>query len=106
MQVLFEAFHYRYHPALARLREIVTSGEIGELTEVDVGARLPRWAFPRDDIRFNYKLAGGAMVRAPRRGRRGRAARQRLTRQRASGRCGASPARWTWACTPSTCCGS
>ena len=60
--MLFEAFHYRYHPALSRLREIVTSGEIGEITEVDAGARLPRWAFPRDDIRFNYKLAGGAMV--------------------------------------------
>ena len=45
------------------MREIVQSGEIGDVTEVDVGMRIFSGSFSRDDIRFNYPLAGGAMVR-------------------------------------------
>ena len=63
-QVLFEAFHYRYHPANIRLHEIVHSGEIGDVTSVDVGMRIFAGSFSRDDIRFNYPLGGGALVRA------------------------------------------
>src|SRR5215469_12782410 len=56
--VLMEAFHYRYHPLAARMKEIVTGGELGEIRHI--GAWL---CFPlpfRGDIRYNLALAGGA----------------------------------------------
>ncbi|HEX6445156.1 MAG TPA: Gfo/Idh/MocA family oxidoreductase [Streptosporangiales bacterium] len=60
--VVMEAFHYRYHPLAARMKEIVSSGELGTLRHV--AARfcfpLPRFA----DIRYDYALAGGALMDA------------------------------------------
>lgn len=60
--VVMEAFHYRYHPLAARMNEIVHSGELGALRHVS--ARfcfpLPRFA----DIRYDYALAGGALMDA------------------------------------------
>lgn len=58
--VLMEAFHYRYHPLAARMKEIIDSGELGPLQ------RLEAWlCFPllnRNDIRYNLSLAGGATM--------------------------------------------
>lgn len=34
---VIEAFHHTYHPLMARMRELTTSGEIGELRYVEVG---------------------------------------------------------------------
>ena len=33
--VLSEAFHWRYHPLAARMKEIVTSGELGDVRHVE-----------------------------------------------------------------------
>ncbi len=33
-RVLMEAFHYRYHPLAARMKEIVTSGELGTIRHI------------------------------------------------------------------------
>jgi hypothetical protein len=54
------------------MRELVTAGELGDVTAVDVGMRVFGGVFSRDDIRFNYALAGGAMVRPTIRSHRGR----------------------------------
>ncbi len=59
-QVLMEAFHYRYHPFAARLREIVESGEIGTLRRVETQMCFPLPRFK--DIRYDYSLAGGALM--------------------------------------------
>ncbi|KAK3835001.1 MAG: NAD(P)-binding protein [Linnemannia gamsii] len=58
--VLLEAFHYRFHPASLRFRELiqthVASGHA--IQKVQSTMSFPT-LFPADDIRFNYKLAGG-----------------------------------------------
>ena len=66
-RVVTEAFHYRYHPLAERMRQIVhgadgTGGELGALRHVETSLcfPLPRFA----DIRYQYDLAGGAMMDA------------------------------------------
>jgi predicted dehydrogenase len=58
--VVMEAFHYRYHPLAARMREVVTSGEIGTVQRVDTALCFPLPKF--SDIRYQYDLAGGATM--------------------------------------------
>jgi predicted dehydrogenase len=60
--VLMEAFHYRYHPLAARMAEIVASGELGEIKHIRASMCFPLPLF--NDIRYNYSLAGGAMMDA------------------------------------------
>jgi predicted dehydrogenase len=57
---IVEGFHYLHHPAVQRLREIVTSGELGELREVVITFTLP--APPDGDPRWSLPLAGGATM--------------------------------------------
>ena len=59
-RVLSEAFAYRYHPLTARVKEIIASGELGKIQHIDAQFcfLLPS---PRN-IRFNYGLAGGALM--------------------------------------------
>lgn len=55
-----EAFHYRYHPLIGRMVEIVESGEIGELSSIDAVMVMPA---PADtDPRWDFALAGGSMM--------------------------------------------
>jgi predicted dehydrogenase len=61
-RVLMEAFHYRYHPLAQRLRDIVDSGELGELLEVHTWVCFPMPRF--SDIRYQYDLGGGALMDA------------------------------------------
>ncbi len=58
--VVMEAFHYQYHPLCKRLVEIVRSGELGNITEVDVAFSAPLWK--KGDIRYQLALAGGATM--------------------------------------------
>lgn len=58
--VVMEAFHYLYHPMISRLLEIVRSGELGDITDIDVSFCVP--SPPRRDIRWNYSLAGGTLM--------------------------------------------
>ncbi len=59
-QVVMEAFHYEYHPMTRRLVEIVQSGALGTIREIDISFSAPN--FRRDDIRYQLGLAGGAMM--------------------------------------------
>lgn len=60
--VLMEAFHYRYHPLAQRMADIVASGELGEIRHVRSTMCFPLPLFK--DIRYNFSLAGGAMMDA------------------------------------------
>src|SRR5258707_3996444 len=61
-RVVMEAFHYRYHPLSLRIEEIIASGELGKLTRVDTAMCFPLPKF--SDIRYDYSLAGGALMDA------------------------------------------
>ena len=58
--VVMEAFHYQYHPLCKRLVEIVRSGELGNISKVDVAFSAPLWK--KGDIRYQLALAGGATM--------------------------------------------
>ena len=60
--VVMEAFHYRYHPLAQRMREIAESGELGKLGMVEASFCFPLPKF--SDIRYNFDLAGGALMDA------------------------------------------
>ena len=53
--VLMEAFHYRYHPLAARMKEIVSSGELGTIHRIEAWLCFP--LFSRNDIPYNLSLA-------------------------------------------------
>jgi predicted dehydrogenase len=59
--VVMEAFHYRYHPVVDRMREIA-AGELGEVRRVTARMCIPLPRFR--DIRYQYDLAGGALMDA------------------------------------------
>jgi predicted dehydrogenase len=59
-KVVMEAFHWRYHPLAARMREIVSSGVLGEVRHIETAMCIPL-PFPKD-IRYSYDLAGGATM--------------------------------------------
>ena len=58
--IVMEAFHYQYHPLAKRLVEIVRSGELGNITDIDVAFSAPLWR--KGDIRYQLALAGGATM--------------------------------------------
>ena len=58
--VVFDGFHYRYHPIFDRLLEVMTSSEIGTLQAVTVRMFMPAPA--DDDLRWSLPLAGGVMM--------------------------------------------
>ncbi len=58
--VVMEAFHYQYHPLARRMVEIVRSGELGNITNIDVAFSAPLWK--KGDIRYQLGLAGGATM--------------------------------------------
>jgi len=58
--VVMEAFHWRYHPLAERVREIIDSGELGTISRVDTALCFPMPLF--NDIRYQYDLAGGALM--------------------------------------------
>ena len=61
-RVVMEAFHYRYHPLALRTEQIIASGELGKLERVEAALCFPLPKF--SDIRYNYSLAGGALMDA------------------------------------------
>jgi predicted dehydrogenase len=58
--VVMEAFHYRYHPLAARMKEIVDSGELGRVRNLESWLCIPLPLFR--DIRYRHDLAGGATM--------------------------------------------
>ncbi|MFC9996975.1 Gfo/Idh/MocA family protein [Nocardia sp. NPDC127526] len=61
-RVVMEAFHYRYHPMIAAAEKIIASGELGKLLRVEAAFSFPLPKF--SDIRYDYDLAGGALMDA------------------------------------------
>jgi predicted dehydrogenase len=61
-RVVMEAFHYRYHPLALRVEQLIASGELGKLQRVEANMCFPLPKF--SDIRYNYSLAGGALMDA------------------------------------------
>ena len=58
--VLMEAFHYRYHPVFIRAKEIVDSGRLGPVREVEATFNAP--VTDPNDIRNQYATGGGATM--------------------------------------------
>jgi predicted dehydrogenase len=57
---LVEAFHWRYHPLAARMKQIVDDGELGAVRHIEVHLCMPV-PLP-GDIRYRFDLAGGATM--------------------------------------------
>jgi predicted dehydrogenase len=57
---VLEGYHYLHHPVTRRLHELLASGELGDLrqVEVDMVIRAPA----DDDPRWSLALAGGALM--------------------------------------------
>jgi predicted dehydrogenase len=60
VKTLMEAFHYRYHPLMARVLAILHSGEIGQVRHIETSMCFPNYR--NWDIRWRYDLAGGALM--------------------------------------------
>ena len=54
---IVEGFHYLHHPVIRRLRELITSGELGDVQQVDIELSIParqtaildgRWSWPAE----------------------------------------------------------
>lgn len=58
-RVLGEALHYYYHPLAQRVRELMRSGVLGRLVEMEGRFSVP---VPSDNIRYQWNLAGGATM--------------------------------------------
>ena len=58
--VLFEGFHYLYHPLMRRLMSLLADGELGALHRVESTMFMP--APSADDPRWSLALAGGALM--------------------------------------------
>jgi len=59
-RVMMEAFHYRFHPLMARVLAILASGEIGTVQRIETAMCIPL-PLP-GDIRYRWELAGGATM--------------------------------------------
>jgi predicted dehydrogenase len=60
--VVMEAFHYRYHPLAQRMAELAHGGELGRIQRVETVMCFPLPRF--SDIRYDFSLAGGALMDA------------------------------------------
>ncbi len=58
--VVAEAFHYRYHPLAARMKAMIDSGALGRVRHLEAHFCVP--LLRRNDIRYCYDLAGGALM--------------------------------------------
>jgi predicted dehydrogenase len=58
--VVMEAMHYRYHPLVRRLAELVAGGELGPVRHIQCWTNFA--IEDTGDIRYDYGLAGGALM--------------------------------------------
>jgi predicted dehydrogenase len=58
--VVMEAYHSHYHPALARLAQIVASGELGTIRTARAAFAVP--LPPVGNIRYDLALGGGGLL--------------------------------------------
>lgn len=57
---IIEAFHYRFHPFIKKMGEIVHSGSLGKIESIEVTFNIP--VIKATDIRYNWDLGGGALM--------------------------------------------
>jgi len=57
--VVAEAMHFRYHPLVDRVRDIIRSREIGAVEQIDA-TFCAYWPFT--DFRFDYETGGGGTI--------------------------------------------
>ena len=62
-RALVEAFHWRYHPLAKRVKQLLADGAIGAPRHYEVVFAIPL-GFMRNDIRWSFELAGGALMDA------------------------------------------
>jgi predicted dehydrogenase len=55
-----EAFHYAYHPQMARMLELASKGEIGDLQYIEARMLMPPPG--SGDLRWSADLAGGGLM--------------------------------------------
>jgi predicted dehydrogenase len=60
--VVMEAFHWRYHPYVTQIREVLDSGVLGQLQHVEAHFDIPDGHIARDDIRWDLSLGGGSTM--------------------------------------------
>ncbi|KAJ1567085.1 hypothetical protein HK405_007236, partial [Cladochytrium tenue] len=64
--VCVEAYHWKLHPATRHFRKVlrgeVPGWSVGALQSVSVEMILPSFVFKDSDIRYNFDLAGGALM--------------------------------------------
>ena len=60
--ILMEAFHWRYHPLVAQIQELLDSGAIGDVEGADAAFDLADGRIPMADIRWDYSIAGGSLM--------------------------------------------
>jgi predicted dehydrogenase len=60
--VVMEAFHYRYHPLMRRVLDLLDRGTVGTVRHVEAALCFPLPRF--NDIRYQLGLAGGALMDA------------------------------------------
>jgi len=61
-RILSEAFAYRTHPLAARMKAVMTNGEIGKIRHIE--GRFCFLQLNLSNIRYRYDLAGGAQMDA------------------------------------------
>lgn len=57
--LLFKAFHNRFHPAVHKFRSFITPADV---VHVHTESMIPWLMLDKDNIAFNYNLAGGSMM--------------------------------------------
>lgn len=57
--VVAEAMHFRYHPLVERVRQLIVEGTIGELERIDASFSA---YLPFNDFRFDYATGGGGTI--------------------------------------------
>ncbi len=60
--VAMEAFHWRYHPFAQQIRDVITSGEIGDIRRIESRFDIGDGGIAQGDIRWQYDLGGGALM--------------------------------------------
>ncbi|MAT03962.1 MAG: oxidoreductase [Acidimicrobiaceae bacterium] len=60
--VVMEAFHWRYHPFVERIRATLDEGVLGRIDRIEAAFDIPDGWIPRDDIRWELGLGGGATM--------------------------------------------
>lgn len=58
----FVGFHYRLHGFIQRLLEVIASGVLGEVLEVEINFSIPHFVVKPGNIRLDGDLAGGAVM--------------------------------------------